>query len=1325
MTHNIVVQFSFSVWKPSEAARAAELGFNVGDFKEYRVVAGSVFNEEYNETLDSATIVLSQIPKEDRLSDIKPYDYVRVFDKSSQYNNITHKYAFDVLYLVDNFDEKENNIKEHIFGYTINLMSETKILEKIQCPNLTITHDVKDGVITKKTIYEYISRYMKLYVPKIKYSSNGSSWNYMPLVGVPAMEAVSASHTTTISFTASEFEPAEVPDRYILEKSGPALTFEHISGSVEVTGTSCSGFEFYSDINAEFDEETKSFSVYGEATSTGSGTITITYKYKTLSNFAKRFNTPCADMSFNCPTLRQLLTTLMQQVGCIPVVKNRILSYLDFQKDAVPFGDSNGGSIDYSLGNTVNYIRRSLSSDSYVNTLANISNQVLDSGNEVICETLGFRDSNNVFLKQKENLTLETSLPIYKVNKCVLHGPGKYGGYITSNNNCYNLSSTAAQNLYPTILYKKTKIENGTATVRFSVGLTSMLNTYNVTIENNKIYFLAKDVKGRYLIVSERTFNDFVLTGDNLTRDDDSQSTYSDYYKDFSFSGLDSSVVGFFFYGTISNNVGTNPKSFSFIRFDATDEHIKYIGFSSEFVGNWTEADVAVFELNIAGSRKWDITKLVLENSIRNLLSRDFVAMAAELPKRGNGTGEIPESDITTWTIDKLAKYVYGTVGYSIGSNKISGFSDVFAPGAKTGLGWIVREYTYIENIINFLQYCAVPDIDSEEKDLLFYFFEFLYYIPITFFDSSTIVTTLPHYGDYYSQGLFIDYQFRYYSPITDVSHPYGKFSGQPFFTTFFVDLYYQPLNSFNMSYVKSEEDIAIPLVQYDSNASGVTDFDRLSIHEQEQVNRIGNETLSISQRTSDFSKVKTFANGPLYFKDDTNRNGIIGNEDNGINYIIFKRSFSINNNCYNVSYIGSKDAVLKDYFTSIRTKYRAYQYVDYNQSVLRKEKDVMYIRIARDFYDGDDRIKKGYDECFGNFVYDFGNDANQEGYVRNISYEVETDLGRVDNNSSAETQTIKNSVSLMTTINTLALIYEYMDNIGAGPYITELSEGVQLGGIPQSYQIWDEYYNEKHEVSFTNFIDFYSTLNVNYTSSNISDAPEDIVDKISKIEKSPIVDNFPYQIVFSVVESTKSVFESERNKRTFYKDYAERINHTVQFIYYAPNKDVLFSEDFIAGTPLVNRYLKPFNIIYYEPNNKFELNTEPHSIDLDDGPIAFKTDANPNFYSDFFEVISDSATNIPSKIRVHFPTVTMMKIGYYDEETGLVSDIAAFKNPTPDASNITVDYYFMINDTKTDYVFAEKNGILYKRYKVYTYSDNSSIPSRDVIDLYSTDEED
>ena len=101
---------------------------------------------------------------------------------------------------------------------------------------------------------------------------------------------------------------------------------------------------------------------------------------------------------------------MIQQVGCIPVVRNRKLTFLDFQLDLVPFNAS-----EY----TINYIDEAISSDSYANTLVNMSQNILDSENEVISETLGFRDSANSLLKQKDQIVFRAFLNMCKVMKFI------------------------------------------------------------------------------------------------------------------------------------------------------------------------------------------------------------------------------------------------------------------------------------------------------------------------------------------------------------------------------------------------------------------------------------------------------------------------------------------------------------------------------------------------------------------------------------------------------------------------------------------------------------------------------------------------------------------------------------------------------------------------------------------------------------------------------------------------------------------------------------------------------------------------------------------
>lgn len=1395
-THNIVAEFACSLNSD-------------GTFKQYRVVNGSIFNEEYNETLDSATLVLSQISKEDRLVNIKPYDYVRVYDTFT-YDATTDTYAFDKLFLVDSYNEQENNIKDHIFGYTINLMSETKWLEKIQCPNLTITHTVNsDGTISKKTILQYIRQYMELYVPKIKYS-DGDTWSYEPLIKLPYhtgtetvtfnqasfvwhpiqlyydvliysepldssilfdtvnIESFNITSTPTVEFINPKLEKDTANRRFKFTAivSGIPGTIAFYSTSSTIT-TGINGNYIYpvgepmkvvvtsdvidSEINmATITNETVSFNPFrlrlnfsngtittnttnrtltytAEAIEELPGTITFSFSYETQGqingtltinynydsrndSFTNRFDVPCADLAFTTPTLRQLLTTLMQQVGCIPVVHNRTLGFLDFQAPGQAFGGDKG----YDINNTVNFIRRGLSSDSFANSLVNMSSNVLDSENEVICETLGFRDRSNVLLKQQENLCLETNFPIYKVNKALLHVPGRFGGTISSGYGCVegllNQNWLFSEYSYPMCFYSWVVLDtqNNFLSWELCVAPDMSSSDGSIQVKDITLSFLGKNDNDSYYLLEKRKLEDFYINYGNTSSktltfgaNTATEATLNVRVIDKVFNNINAPV------GTVSFRIeGTffidddNFKDFIFMKFASSDNsHLTAYGPFQNDAGSFdlnSAAIVAYAFSNYTGGRVLDITKLIVENSVRGLLDRDF-------EKMGN---EMASSD--TWTVDNLSKYVYGTVGYSIGSNKIEGFSEVFNVGSQTPVGWIQKDYTYIENII-----IALQNDFSCESDFINQFFGDLSIIisksndgPVSWGDP--LLYALEH-------GTYIDPSFTYWTPpfyLNGILLP-GGFTSYASFTTLFVDLYYQPLNSFNISYIKSIEDIDIPIEQYDSNASGLTDFDRLSIHEQEQVDRIGNDTLTISQRTDDYDDIQDFSQGPLIFMDDTNRDGSVTDDDNGIKYVIFKRSYTVNNNCFNASYVGSKDAVLKNYFTSIRTKYRAYQYVDYSQSVLRKEKDVFYVRIARNYYNGDDRVWIGnyyYNDRLNlrPFIYDIYN--NNKG--RNpVSYEVECDLGSISNGlngSSLEQQIIKNSVSSITTKNMFAIIYECPDNVGAGVYIKDLiNMNNKLGGIPQSWQVWGDNYATKHTVTFVDKINFYDFIITENIST--SEATQILTDELKKIQLSPIVDPTYLDlengdnVCFSIVDDNGVEGGSYTDvQRTFYKDAAERINHTTQFVYYAPDGDVLFGEDFVAGVPVINRFSSSFNALV--PAGSFVLRDD-----------YYRFPASGVEGNDIYSYVQ--AIGIGIIINWHDKEI----IRLCHKEGNYAKDIAVFKRPEGEPTSTT--FYFMINDTKTDYVMSEKNGILYRRYKVSTSDEAITSLDRTVEKIYNEED--
>lgn len=135
---------------------------NYNSAKSYEVDEAPVFTDLYNETLDSASIVISnQLSK----IDIEPYDIVSVFDDDDDF----------IKYMcVDTYTEIMECVNPKIYKYEISLFSETKQLEGIVLPNLKIS-SLRN--MTPRTVYYYIQQYMSEYQPYIRLAE-GNSYRY-------------------------------------------------------------------------------------------------------------------------------------------------------------------------------------------------------------------------------------------------------------------------------------------------------------------------------------------------------------------------------------------------------------------------------------------------------------------------------------------------------------------------------------------------------------------------------------------------------------------------------------------------------------------------------------------------------------------------------------------------------------------------------------------------------------------------------------------------------------------------------------------------------------------------------------------------------------------------------------------------------------------------------------------------------------------------------------------------------------------------------------------------------------------------------------------
>lgn len=133
--------------------------------EQFNISQGAVFTETYNETLDSGTIILPQLFKE---IDIEPYDVLVVFSTEDSNCKIATKRM-----CVDTYVCTQTSLNPAIYKYEISLFSETKLLEGILLPSLSIT---KLLVGSPRSIRYYLEEYLNEYGTKTNSSEASGSY---------------------------------------------------------------------------------------------------------------------------------------------------------------------------------------------------------------------------------------------------------------------------------------------------------------------------------------------------------------------------------------------------------------------------------------------------------------------------------------------------------------------------------------------------------------------------------------------------------------------------------------------------------------------------------------------------------------------------------------------------------------------------------------------------------------------------------------------------------------------------------------------------------------------------------------------------------------------------------------------------------------------------------------------------------------------------------------------------------------------------------------------------------------------------------------------
>lgn len=511
---------------------------------------------------------------------------------------------------------------------------------------------------------------------------------------------------------------------------------------------------------------------------------------------------------------------------------------------------------------------------------------------------------------------------------------------------------------------------------------------------------------------------------------------------------------------------------------------------------------------NIVFLCKQDITPLVKLNSERNCLSEDIKAFNNEKEK----------------TIETLSKYKLATVGYDIGSNYIDGWGTVYNyPGS-----FFEQNLTssYIENIFNFVNKKTPLGISN--------LFEFINYyknqgenvddIAFLFNDGKiTDVMATPDYNKTLST-----LQFIIDDDNLDVKNETICYK------SLFFEIEYQPFYSGVI--IQSKEFGKENITINDNASSSLTLLELDGLAQKEKINRFGNKGIQINARYTNINDLQPLGS---VFEDDV---------------IIYHKEYSINDNVVNCTYYGTKDYVLKNYYTSVYAKHRTYNLMSYGESVTRCENERNYFLFSktRQYYDSNPLIssfnfnKNNFCNKLFNFYEGFSSYddvLNQKRNEINFAYFKKIKKDKDSNTNDDNVYWLTDS-NIFISGNSLCMNMKMSDNVVAGVSIANIISDYSFkdtstyvtGGKQKWVWMPDDATNDTSETGTIKNLGFYFGHNDSLFNDDLILEDIDIDKKYDKLFSLPQVNE---EII---VDNEIGI------NKTIYKDNKEVIDMTFQF---------------------------------------------------------------------------------------------------------------------------------------------------------------------------------
>ena len=545
---------------------------------------------------------------------------------------------------------------------------------------------------------------------------------------------------------------------------------------------------------------------------------------------------------------------------------------------------------------------------------------------------------------------------------------------------------------------------------------------------------------------------------------------------------------------------------------------------------------------------KQDISKLIKLNSERNVLSQDISEF-----------NEFLGENFYKATIDDLAKYKMSTLGYDIGSNQITGWGEKFA--YPVNFFWQNEVKSYLECLFIFMDRkykYGIYDFDyivKKIKGITSSELNGIYMID----SSSNILESMviPDYPSYDTEN-FIDEIKNWFSDKVD------DLNLTLYLKHLFFQIDYQPF--YNGTIVHSKWIGKDGITINDNPSSSLTLLELDGLSQKEKINRYGNKGLQINARYTNINDIQKL--------------GSVYEYNNDKDIIIFHKQYAINSNVINCTYYGSKDYVLKNYFTSVYAKHRTYNLMSYAESIRRSENEKMYLFLSKtkQYEELDNKIEfSKFEFGFTQSLFSFYKYISEFKYNNKYENKEKLNYGYFVRTRHGKEEYFVTDSNIFISGESLCLNINMQDNVNVGTYIKEMknnylnveSENYQVGSTQDFVWVTDDSTEDTGGTTGTvqtlefcfghfggndnNFIDEDKIYSSEYEVKNLY---------TYKILKLPKIDALP--------EITNNI----GLLKNIYKDNKERIDMTIQF---EPvhDEDIFFSHWLFKLSDLYGIYPK------------------------------------------------------------------------------------------------------------------------------------------------------